>query len=89
MTQLWILELLGFNNPFLNTFLWLTKSLRASLQDPRGLGERTMDDKLILGKPGVSLTKTPNEGVSGSHSRWISDQRPRLETAGEHAVRGA
>jgi hypothetical protein len=36
-------------------------------------------------EPRVSFAKQQREGVSGFIGRWISDQRPRLEMAGERA----
>jgi hypothetical protein len=43
---------------------------------------------LILGKPRGSLTKIPNEGVSGVVDCPISDQRPRSDPSSERAGGG-
>jgi hypothetical protein len=45
---------------------------------------KSRDGGLIFGKLGVSLTILPREGVSGSLSRTIVNERPRSDPAGEH-----
>jgi hypothetical protein len=73
----------GIQNPKSNTFYKFNKNLRFFLQEPRGSAERIKDDGLILGKLVVSLAKQPIKVVLSSLDCWISDQRQRLEMAGE------
>jgi hypothetical protein len=47
---------------------------------------KTRDDRLILGKPRVSLTKRSCEGVSDSLSRQILNQRSRLDPSASARV---
>jgi hypothetical protein len=49
------------------------------LQEYRGMRAKLRDDRLVFGKPRVSLAKRPHEGVSGLLNHQIHDQRPRLD----------
>jgi hypothetical protein len=49
------------------------------MQETKDPGAKNLDYGFYSRESEEFFNKTPNEGVSGSLGRWISDQRPRLD----------